>query len=193
MKKSMVFIAFSICMIAASLEASAEECEISLQIFGKQIWTLKVESKRVFGNNNVLNREGDVAFGFVNGQPTRLKIYEDWLNGSLGDKSAVFHYSRDAEYIEISGLANQYRFSAVLTADLITFRDQILTLHLTRITSSDPLRKVFIDNTGYIRLTIAACSWPMITSRPELILLLHQAILPRVERFEDIMTLGTIK
>ena len=186
MNKRMSLVALLICMLGASLEASAEECEITLQIAGKQIWTLKVGPKRIFGNNNVLNREGDVAFGFVDGKPTRLKIYKDWINGSLCGKSAVFHYSRDVKHIEVSGLAGRESSSAEVTPDLIIFRDRMLTLELTRITSPSPLRKVFVDQTGFIRLSIAACSWSTITSRPELILLMNRAILSRVKQFEDI-------
>jgi hypothetical protein len=179
------FVLVSVWLGALPLWAQEEKvCQVSLEIFGKEIWTLKVEPDRIAGSDNVLKRDGNIIYGYVIGKSTRLKIDPGQVVGKFIDETTLLNWVQKNGLLEIRGVVGKDNLVVEMTPERLLLSDKALTLTLIP-KANNPAR--WQDKKGHVQLLFESCDMSVLTKRLELALLLHRAILQEVSEFHDVL------
>ena len=106
-------------LMSLTVPARATEfkCTVGLHLAGKEIWTLKIGPKRMEGDNNVLTRDKQVVYGFIDGKPARLRFKENRLSGRLTGTMAVLHIEQGEGHTKLSGMLDRNRLVAEVSKE----------------------------------------------------------------------------
>lgn len=170
-------------VLAAGSPASRGSCRLEFELFGKQVWTIEIDSRTVRGDNYVIEREGKVLSGFIAGRATRLKLHQGVLSGTMAGQRAELFLQRSPVHLEIHGNMGRDRVVSVGSIDRLLLANQWLQLELNRI-PSPPGEATFRDAYSSATLVLDGCHPVLLARRPELLLVLHQALLWRVMEIE---------
>jgi hypothetical protein len=109
------------------------------------------------------------------------------MEGTLSGFMISLNMERSAEHVSMNGSLGRGHLVAKATVDEIFLSDMKLKLLFKTGRRGNPRAPtVLTDETGHVTLTFDGCSSSVIHERPELLLLLHRWVLPRVEEFEDV-------
>jgi hypothetical protein len=166
---------------------AAEDCGVTLEIMGKEVWTVKVTEAGISGDDNALRFEDGVIFGFVGGKQVRLRFQEEGSQNSGSIGGGVLHYAKGEGTLSVNGFTDRARFKVNVSSNGLVLGSEKILLRLARQKDPDPAGRVsLLDDTGHVRLRFAACAWAQMATRPELGILLQNTVLQRVAELEDL-------
>jgi len=172
---------------SGSARAGEQRCNISLEVINKPAWTLQVGQDAIRGDRNVLNREDNLVFGFIAGQPARFKITEDRMTGRLTGSMVVLQLDRGKAFTKLTGMLDRDRLVAEASDEGIQLRDLSIRLELKPLVSSSPDAPCTLaTKNGTLKLVFDGCDSSIAHLRPELLLMLHRLVLPRARQLEDV-------
>ena len=181
-------VAFAVMAIPPALPAEeGNDCQVSLELLGKKIWDIKVGPKKITGDSNTLTREGNVIYGFAAGKAVRFRVVKDRMAGSYAGAEASLKVEGEKDRVKIRGFFGHTRFIVKTEGDQLELTDQAITLRLKRkAVPGEPPGVSLTDESGKVRVLFQGCDVNLMQSRPELALVLHRMILPRVADLEDV-------
>lgn len=171
----------------AAAEASDQKkaATISLEVAGRQRWSLGVEPDRLVGDQNVLQREDDVVFGFLRNQRVRLKLKERHSGSRLVGGKNLLSYHRTGGEIHLTGLFQGNQVEVRLDDRRLWLSDSSISATL-RPAESRGARLVLSDPTGNVRLILEGCDLDTLRNRPELLFMLNRMTLRWLAYHQDV-------
>jgi hypothetical protein len=174
-------------VFAETSAKKSSECQVKLDLLGKEVWSLSVTPSQIKGDGTTLTWDQDVIYGFVRGQPLRLRAINDQLSGSIADSSAELYVDQLGDSLSIKGLVGLEHFEASVTPEGVFLGNQLLSVRLKPRDSGlidTWASQVLSDERDQIRLVLTGCS---LKDRPELLVVIQHLLLPRVAGFEDVL------
>jgi len=175
-------------------------CRVSLLVFEKHIWELRVGPERVSGDVNRLEEKEGVISGYLAGKPCRLRENNGRIDGRLAGMSAMLNVEESAEHIKITGTLGGDRLTAEVSADVKEDRltveaslDKIILANNKMVVSLERLKEAgpggpirLVSDSGHVALEFDGCQPSVAVGRPGLAIMLQQMVLARVADFEDV-------
>ena len=172
-------------VVGASEDDQKSAATISLEGAGRQRWSLRVEPDRLVGDQNVLQREDDVVFGFLRNQRVRLRLKERTPGGRLVGGKDLLSYSRTGGEVHLTGLFQGNQVEVRLDDLRLWLSDSSISVTL-RPADSGVDRLVLSDPTGDVRLILEGCSRDTLRNRPELLFMLNRMTLQWLAYHQDV-------
>jgi hypothetical protein len=109
------------------------------------------------------------------------------LIGRLTGSMAVLHLERGEGHTKLSGMLDRNRLVAEVSKEGMVLRDLSVRVDLKpQATSSPDAPLTLAGKAGMVKLVFDGCDPTLASSRPELLVILHRLVLPRIMQFEDI-------
>jgi len=107
------------------------DCHIRME-FGKfSTQDVRIKKNRITGSNFNIHREGNVFYGFIRNQPSRFRVTETQVTGTIAGMEIILHIKREDFQTQLSGLVGTHRVIANASLEKIIV-DAGSSLVLTR-------------------------------------------------------------
>lgn len=148
-------------------------CTITMQFGWFAAQEVSLKGDRVIGSNFNVQREGDVVYGFVHGEPTRFRALDDRVSGTVAGMDLMLYVARDAIKTEVSGLVGERRVTARVTDTAVTVSARGASLSLSHYRGNHLKGQMLVaSDLGPADLVLFGCELKLIRERPDLIVIL---------------------
>jgi len=151
----------------------APVCQIRLQLGLSVSQNISIKSDRITGADYNLHLEDEIIYGFISGQPTRMKLKDNHISGSAAGRDLMLHVKKTGTECEVSGLVGGSRVSAKVSEHRVTVNAMRGALYLSRDRGNHLSGQLGLSsNIAPAHMTTYGCELSMIRDRPELIVTL---------------------
>jgi hypothetical protein len=151
----------------------APECRIRLQFGLVVTQNVTVKPDRIVGADYNLHVEDQIVYGFISGQPTRMKLKDKHISGSAAGRELMLNVKNTETTTEVSGLVGGVRVSAVVSEHRVRVNAMRGALYLTRDRGNHLSGQMGLSSDiAPAHLTTYGCELSEIRKRPDLIVVL---------------------
>jgi len=128
---------------------------------------VRIGPERLLGPDTNLHREQDLLYGFVGGQPTRIRREGTRIHGTLAGKQLMLQVEQEVIGTRIAGVAGTGRMSARLGTDHLIWNGRLGHLELLRDQGSRFDGSAHLGGAmGFAAMNTQGCDWQEIAADP---------------------------
>jgi hypothetical protein len=132
-----------------------------------------IKPDRILGADYNLHVEDLVVYGFISGQPTRIKLKDKHISGSAAGRELMLNVKKTDTATEVSGLVGGVRVSAEVSEHRVRVNAVRGALYLSRDRGNHLSGQLGLStDIATAHLTTYGCELSEIRKRPDLIVVL---------------------